>query len=191
MEQIRTFIAIPLPQEILNQLDKLNQEMQPISQGVKWVKPQSIHLTLKFLGNLMSDELERIFIGMDELFQTPEKEFSLTVGGMGAFPNFRRPRVLWIGVKNGEIESLKKMQNDIETIMGEYGFPKEERKFSPHLTVARIKFAKNLSQLIDAFSNYNFPEMELLVDRVQIMRSELRPTGAVYSVQKVHFLKQK
>ncbi|GAB4369825.1 MAG: RNA 2',3'-cyclic phosphodiesterase [Calditrichia bacterium] len=188
METIRTFIAIPLPESILAEFEKLYQEMRSLFPGVKWVKPHSIHLTLKFLGNLPPQELQKVFQAMDDFFQTPVHSFNLTVGGQGAFPNFKRPRVLWVGVQGSGLDALKSLQRDLEEALAREGFEKEDRAFSPHLTVGRIKYPKNLTELVESFRNFPFPQMEFQADRVHIMRSQLRPEGAEYSVQKSYEL---
>lgn len=184
MEKIRTFIAVPLPDSVLAEFGKLNRQMRSLSRDVKWVRPESIHLTLKFLGNLEPEALDRVFTAVERCFQSRWEKFSLTVGGLGAFPNFRRPRVLWVGVQGDGYEYLLRLQQQIETELAEEGFEKEKRKFSPHLTVGRVKFAGHLEELLKSFMEYPFPEMNFIVERVQIMRSELKPDGAVYSVQR-------
>jgi 2'-5' RNA ligase len=182
-EKIRTFIAIPLPPSVTGELKKLLAQMKSFSKGITWVNPESIHLTLKFLGNLSALELSKVFTGMQNIFQDPPPGFRLTVAGLGAFPSLKKPRVLWVGVSGSGMEALIQIQKLIEDEMYRQGFPKEERKFSPHLTLARIKFADRLTELTQAFSSYNFPAVEFMVSEILIMRSELRPEGAVYSIQ--------
>jgi 2'-5' RNA ligase len=188
MEKFRTFIAISLPQGLLSEIENLIQIMKKRSTDVKWVKLQSVHLTLKFLGNLSRDELQKVFSGMNRLFRKSPEKFQLNTGGLGAFPNFKKPRVLWVGIGGSGIEALQNLQTDIETELEKQGFPKEHRKFSPHLTVGRIKFPRNLSLLVETFSAYSFPTQNFTVDRVLVMRSDLRPSGAVYSVQQTYML---
>ena len=182
-EKIRIFIAIPLPLEVTGELKKLLAYLKPLSKGIKWVNPESIHLTLKFLGNLSAEELAKVFAGMKNIFQDPPPGFRLTAAGLGAFPSIKGPRVLWAGISGSGMEALIQLQKLIEEEMSWQGFPKEERKFSPHLTLARIKFAERLTELTQAFSSYNFPATEFLVSEILVMRSELRPGGAVYSIQ--------
>ncbi len=188
MEKIRTFIAIPLPEAVLAEFEKMIEKMRPLYREVKWVKPHSIHLTLKFLGNLTREELDRTFAAMDAVFRNPVSPFSLTVGGLGAFPNFRRPRVLWVGVGGEGMPALHQLQSRVEDTLEKQGFPREERRYSPHLTVGRIKFMKNTADLVKDFREYPFPEMEFVVRQMNVMRSELKPGGAVYSVLKHYHL---
>lgn len=183
-EKIRTFIAIPLSSILISELKNVIEHLRVFSKGVNWVKPESIHLTLKFLGNLTKDELSKVFEGMEKIFKTPPPTFHLSASGLGAFPSLRRPRVLWIGIAGNGLENVLNLQKLIEAELNQRGFPPEERAFSPHLTLARIKFADNLSELMQAFTSYQFPEIEFPVENVQVMRSDLRPHGAVYSIQK-------
>jgi len=182
MEKIRTFIAIPLPQNILAEFGKLYQAMSPFSREVKWIKPESVHLTLKFLGNLIPADVKKVFDGMAEVFSDPPDHFLLEIGGLGGFPNLRRPRVLWVGVHGKGLNQLKDIQMRIEEAMTARNFPKENRKFSPHLTVGRVKYYKNLEKIVESFQSYAFPEMKFIVEKIHVMRSELKPEGAVYSV---------
>ncbi len=185
MEKIRTFIAIPLPEIVLDEFSKLISIMQPISRSVKWVRPQSIHLTLKFLGNLLPEELERVFYATDNIFQIPRKHFKLTTSKLGAFPNIKKPRVFWVGIQGSGIEELRILHKELESEMQNQGFPKEARgEFSPHLTVARVKLREDLSYLTEKLMGYTFPKHEFRVDKVHVMRSDLKPSGAVYLVQK-------
>ncbi len=188
METIRTFIAVPLPERILAELGKLINHMKSLNRDVKWVRPDAIHLTLKFLGNLSEVQLTRVFAGMDQLFQKPHGAFSLVAAGMGAFPNNRRPRVLWVGVEGSGVPELLNLQKKIETVLAKQGFSEEKRNFSPHLTVARINLAGHLERLMDEFTNYTFPPQEITVKEVLVMKSELKPSGAIYSIQKSYNL---
>ena len=189
MQQIRTFIAISLTPELKVELNKMIDDLKPITRDVRWVKPDSIHLTLKFLGNLSTDQLKKVFSGMDIAQAKFPGIFSVNVEGTGCFPSLRRPRVLWVGVKGEEMENLRSLQRLIDSSLREQGFATENRKYSPHLTVARIKFAEQLNNLIERFSRYPFPGVELPVREVYVMRSDLKPDGAVYSVQKTYKLK--
>lgn len=183
-EKIRTFIAVPLSPILLAELKKVIEHLRSFSKGVNWVKPESIHLTLKFLGHLTQDEVSKVYEGMEKIFQSAPSAFTLTASGLGAFPSLRRPRVLWVGIAGRGLENVLSLQKVIETELSQRGFPQEERPFSPHLTLARIKFADHLNELMHAFTSYQFPEVEFPVENVQVMRSDLRPHGAVYSIQK-------
>lgn len=188
-EQIRTFVAIPLPAAVIEELGKLVSRIKPLAGNVKWVRPQSIHLTLKFLGNLSPEGLARVFAGMNLAFNPAPPVFKLQTGGVGTFPNPRRPRVLWVGVNEGGTGALIGLQKAIESALADQGFVREDRKFSPHLTMARIKVPGGLEKMMEVFTAYSFPAIEFPVREVHVMRSDLKPEGAIYTVQKTYYLK--
>ncbi len=184
MERIRTFIAIPLSAEVLAEIDKMIRTLKPEGRNVKWVRPQSIHLTLKFLGNITVEERERVITALDRVFRTPPPRFSLVAGGSGVFPDSRRPRVFWVGVQGEGMSELINLQKSIETELESEGFPGEERKFSPHLTVGRIRSGRRLDMPLETFTAYPFVPVEFRVEKVDLMKSELHTSGAVYTIQK-------
>jgi 2'-5' RNA ligase len=183
-EQLRSFIAIELSDEVKAGLRKLQGELKsPGDTFVKWVAPDGIHLTLKFLGNIAPQKVGQIVRVMEQA-AAGVSPFRLTVSEVGAFPNLRQPRVLWVGIK-GEIEKLLTLQRDIDDGLVPLRFAKELRPFTPHLTLARLREG--------AFSGdkRSFGEMvakkapkvyyEMVVGGVNLMRSQLLPGGAVYS----------
>ncbi|NIM44435.1 MAG: RNA 2',3'-cyclic phosphodiesterase, partial [Nitrososphaeria archaeon] len=138
MGLIRSFIAIELPEEIRLELARLEDSLK--SGGisfVKWVNPLGIHLTLKFLGNVAPAMVAKITTAMAEVAggRTP---FRLEVGRLGIFPNIRQPRLAWVGVE-GEVDKLAKLQRQIDASLSLLGFPKEQRPFTPHLTLGRLR----------------------------------------------------
>jgi len=150
---------------------------------VKWVNPQSIHLTLKFLGNIEEGTIENIAQGIQNGIRGFQP-WSATVKNVGAFPSLRSPRVVWVGIEDQGAQ-LVGLQNQIEKEMSRLGFEKEKRKFSPHLTLGRVRSPKGKNELV----KYLLDERERVfgeinVDRVILFRSELKPTGAVYRVLK-------
>lgn len=159
------------------------EELIRIGGDVKWVKPESIHLTLKFLGNLAESKIQPVC----EVVQKTCERFStfrLRSGPKGAFPNLRRPKVFWVGLieTNGEI--LADLQAKLEIVLAEMGFEGEARRFHPHLTVGRVRSPEKIVEITHRFIEYRFPEIEFMVDHVLIMKSELTPRGALYSIQK-------
>ncbi len=183
MEQIRTFIAIELPDEVRAGLAGIQEELKRRGEGVKWVRPEGIHLTLKFLGNVPADRIEEIIRAVREAC-VGFSPFQLSFAGLGCFPNLRRPRVIWVGVE-GETETLARLQKAIEDNLDALGFPREKRGFSPHLTLGRVRREvgsgerRRLGQLIEATATDQLGEM--VVESISVMRSDLKPTGAVYT----------
>ena len=190
MEKIRTFVAISLTSILQDHLERLITEMRPLAEGVKWVTPQSVHLTLKFLGNLTPAELEKVFTGMKIAQNEFAEPFVIQASGTGCFPAVRRPRVLWVGLTGASMTQLQTLQNRIELQLKDQGFPLENRSFKPHLTVARVRDHRLLGGFMEKYMSYDFPVTDLPVTELKVMRSDLRPQGAVYSVQKTYKLRE-
>jgi len=180
MSTIRSFIAIPLSAEIIFRIDKTQKELKILPADVKWVNPKSIHLTLKFLGGIEEGDIEKIAQGIQNGIRG-FKSWSGAVKNMGAFPSLKSPRVVWIGIEDqgGQLITL---QNHVEKEMSKLGFEEEKRTFSPHLTLGRVRSPKGKNELV----KYLLDERERLfgeikVDQVILFKSELRPSGAVYT----------
>jgi 2'-5' RNA ligase len=184
VEQVRCFIAIGLSDQIKAGLKELQAQLQSGGQtSLKWVDSYSIHLTLKFLGGVDADKITPITDAMEEAVRgvTP---FYLTVEGLGAFPNLRRVQVVWVGV-GGELDRLAHLQQRIESRLARLGFAPENRRFTPHLTLARVRDRaslgerEGLGELIAATkfeAARSFP-----VAAVNLMKSQLTREGAIYS----------
>jgi 2'-5' RNA ligase len=141
--------------------------------------PGNIHITLKFLGEVPEDKLNEVFSAAEKALEGAIK-FTMSLKGMGAFPDFRRPRVVWIGTGSGEKE-LSYLAGRIEEEMEKIGFPKEGRKFSAHFTVGRVKSPKNIERLMELVKSSDFATDEIAVSEVVVMKSQLHPTGAIYT----------
>ncbi|GAF75032.1 unnamed protein product, partial [marine sediment metagenome] len=134
MEEVRSFIAIELPDELKQELTQLEDRLKLSNQpGVRWVNPYSIHLTLKFLGNIAIDRIDAITRSMEEASRGIAP-FHLEVRELGVFPNLKRVQVAWVGVK-GEVDTIQRLQQRIESGLVPLGFASESRKFTPHLTL--------------------------------------------------------
>ena len=184
MEQIRSFIAIELPEKLRKELSHL-QSIVKKNTGIsaKWVNPYSIHLTLKFLGNITSPRIEEIKKAMEQASQGIPP-FQLKFEGMGVFPNLNRVQVIWVGL-GGDVDKLSQLQQRVENDLAPLGFPPEKRAFTPHLTLARLRDPlspdeqQKLGQLI---ASTRFDETKpFSVDSLHLMRSQLTPQGAIYS----------
>lgn len=183
-EQIRSFIAIELPQNVKDGLAQLRSELERAEHRfVKWVNPEAIHLTLKFLGNILFKQVAEITKAMEEAAQGISP-FHLEISGLGAFPNLQRPAVLWVGI-SGEIDKLLRLQQNIDSALAPFGFAREERPFVPHLTLARIRQGTSpmerrsfgeLAMSVSFTTSYS-----LGVETVNLMRSQLMPAGAIYT----------
>lgn len=184
MEQIRSFIAIELPAELKLELVQLEAQLKSGKQpGVKWVDPDGIHLTMKFLGNIAVDRVEGITRAMEEAV-CGISPFQLKVKELGVFPNFKRVQVAWVGL-TGEVDKLAQLQKRIESNLTPLGFAPESRPFAPHLTLARLRAQtspdekQRFGQLI---ANTTFEAAHTIeVDAISLMKSQLTREGAIYS----------
>lgn len=184
MEQIRAFIAIELSEELKASLARLQELIKLGSESyVKWVDPQGIHLTLKFLGNISVDKVSAISEAIAEVARSVAP-FRLELTEFGAFPNTKAPRVAWVGLA-GDLESLLRLQRGIDQALIPLGFPPEARAFSPHLTLGRVRDQatpqerRRLGERVASLEVQGQPS--LYVDRVSLMRSQLTSKGAIYS----------
>jgi 2'-5' RNA ligase len=184
MEQIRSFIAIELPDELKLELTQLEARLKQGEQPwLKWVDPYSIHLTLKFLGNVAASRIDKVIGAMEEAVRGISL-FQLTAKDLGVFPSSRRAQIAWVGLA-GEIDKLTRLQRRIESSLVPLGFPRESRPFTPHLTLARLRDRASLEerqqfgQLI--VSTKFETAYDIKVDAINLMRSKLARTGAIYS----------
>jgi 2'-5' RNA ligase len=176
---MRTFIAIPLPKECQLMLDQLQQSLRAHRADVRWVGIPSIHLTLKFLGEVDPEMISKLS-GLLENASKSVRPFEVRIHGFGSFPNLRNPRVIWCGVL-GETESLIRLQQKTENICTELGFAPEDRPFRPHLTLGRVNGKRNLQPLLDYIKMGSNLECRFQVDHFSIYRSILKPQGAEYT----------
>jgi len=176
---IRTFIAIKLPKNIISSMKKVIEGFKLSAFQVKWVTPENIHLTLKFLGNINAGEINAI----DEAMKSGVTGFfpiHLFVKGGGVFPDMRRPRVIWAGIA-GEIDELIRLQKSIDKNMIKIGFSKD-RRFKSHLTVGRVKGSIDPASLADFFRYFDmFESKPFIVDKIFLMQSDLKPKGPIYT----------
>jgi 2'-5' RNA ligase len=176
---MRCFIAIDISGNIKDAIAGVIEKCRLNSKGVRWVPAENVHLTLKFLGDVKEDLIPEIKNGLAPICMRHDV-FNINIRGAGAFPNFKYPGVLWMGID--ESEELKRIYEDIEESMSELGFEKEDRKFSPHLTIGRVKDRKGVEPAIKelyTFKDTFFGSIE--VNEVLLMKSVLKPTGAEYS----------
>ena len=183
-EQIRSFIAIELPEEAKEGLARLRKELERDEHKfVKWVDPGGIHLTLKFLGNIPSRRVTEITESIGEATQGISP-FNLEISGLGVFPSLRQARVFWVGI-GGEMDKLSRLQQNIDAALAALRFAKEERSFVPHLTLARIREGaspperRSFGELVG--STIFEDKYHVKVEAISLMRSQLTPAGAIYT----------
>ena len=184
MEQVRSFIAIELPDELKLELSQLVAQLKSGEQSwVKWVDPYNIHLTLKFLGNVAVDRLDDITGAIEKAAQGIAP-FHLEVKELGVFPNLRRVQVAWVGI-SGEVDKLSQLQQRIESNLAPLGFAPESRPFVPHLTLARLRDQASLAErqrFGQLITGTRFEAANAIkVNAIRLMRSQLTREGAIYS----------
>lgn len=179
MTTVRLFVAVSISDQARNALADLIKNLENNASGVRWVKPTNLHLTMKFLGDVAGSKISNLKEALD-LSVVELNPFRYELKGVGCFPNYKRPRVVWIGVEDFS-KQLVTLQENIEEQFLQVNIPKEKRKFHPHLTVARIKDNKKINPLLAGYQNYNFGPFTNDVSEVLLMKSELRPSGAEYT----------
>lgn len=177
---IRSFISINLTETLKKEINNLLTDLKKHNLDVKWVPVENLHVTLKFLGHIPEETVEKVkerLLKVSSLFEP----FRLRFNGIGFFPDRKRPRVIWIDISDSDV--LKILQETIEERLKEIGFAREERGFSPHLTIGRIRSLRDRERLIGIVETIKDQEFGIIdVDRVYLMKSDLRPGGAQYSV---------
>ncbi len=176
---MRSFIAIELPDTAKSALAELQRELKKTGADIRWVKPDNLHLTLKFLGNIeekVIGTLVQVMRGTCNKY-TP---FNLEIKGMGFFPNVRSPRIIWVGI-NGNT-AMTGIQSEIDSGLSSLGFEREKRNYAPHLTLGRFRTSQGkrlITEAVEQFSNRSFGVIG--VESLSLMRSDLHQAGARYT----------
>ena len=184
MAVIRAFIAIDLPPEVLQCLDDVSQQLREklIGAPIRWVPVENIHLTLKFLGDVSESNIDMLTDFLQSIVSNG-KQFEISVGGLGAYPKPHRPRVIWVGVEAPP--DLMITQRSVESEISRLGYARERRPFNPHLTLGRVSrhsTNQDVRNIADVIKTHNVGYLGS--DRVtafHIYRSDLKPSGAVYT----------
>ncbi len=181
-EEVRCFLAFDIEDDkALRKLTIFQRLLVNTGAPLKIVKPENIHITMKFLGNISYDLIKKISNKFQEITFV---SFNAELKGIGVFPKISRPRVIWVGINNGS-EALEKIFDQIEPILKKLGFRSDFQEFSPHLTIARVKSSKNKEQLINFVknnSNYNIGKIK--IKSLKLKKSDLSPNGPIYTTLK-------
>lgn len=182
MSTIRAFIAIELSDEAKAVLADVSETLanQTPSGAVKWVEPQRMHLTLRFLGNTPLDKLDELAAALDAVAEQ-HAPFRLALNALGCFPNGRRPRVIWVGVE-GDVARAQALRATIEEAIEPFGWEPEEKPFKPHLTLGRVKDHK---ASIDLPWGQGVAPAEINVREIVLFESQLRRSGPIYTARHV------
>jgi 2'-5' RNA ligase len=179
-DTIRAFIAIDTPESAKQIIKSIQDKLKHIDDAkVTWVRPQGIHLTLKFLGDIKNSQIPEISDCLRKC-ASAVSPFELTSTTCGAFPGFRNPRVLWVGLDGGR--PLIQLQFDIRKSLEQLGFDPDNKDYHPHLTVGRVKYIQTDSHLPKEFKETTFPQIVWQAPDVRLMSSILKPSRAEYEV---------
>jgi 2'-5' RNA ligase len=180
---MRTFIAIDIPDALRSEMNKIIEELKKCGADVRWVNVNSIHLTLKFLGEIPEEIVGKVIKKIDANVAGFDP-LKIRLAELGGFPNLSRPRVIWLGAM-GIGEGLKVLHKEIEKSLQSLGFAPENRDFKPHLTLGRVKSPRGLSNLTKMVRDKAAVELgEFTADSYYLFQSILKPTGAEY--RKIH-----
>ncbi|MEX2280967.1 MAG: RNA 2',3'-cyclic phosphodiesterase [Gemmatimonadota bacterium] len=178
---MRLFLAITLPDPLKHAIYTATEPLRNAAPAIRWVASEQLHITLKFLGDVPEDGLPPIQSVLTRV-ASASAAFRMEIGGIGAFPNLRRPRVVWVGVTESGV--LTQLQEQLETAIAPLGFPREARPFHPHLTLGRVSPevpAEQLRSSERAASGIEYKDT-MLVGSAELMLSRLSPKGARYEV---------
>jgi len=182
-KKIRLFIAIELPKTVQKEIHTLQNALKKTYQDIKWVNPQNIHLTLKFLGYVEKEKIGKIIECLNKL--TKEfNAFNISLDRkINAFPEIKYPRVLWVGIDEGK-DKVIRINQRLEDELEKIDFKKEEREFTPHLTIARIKNFKSKQGLIDKLTTLSLEkEQSFNVSKLTLFKSTLTRKGPIYEIE--------
>ncbi len=175
---IRCFIAIDIGEELRRKIASFVRGLEEFGPDVRWLRPENLHLTLKFLGDTEETLLDGIASSLQAV-ASRHGGFGLRLAGTGVFPDYTRPRVVWIGVDKSE--ELNLLYSDIEREMEGLGYERERREFTPHLTIGRIKSREKPLALLRELRRWKDREFgKIEVSEILLMKSTLKPTGAEY-----------
>jgi len=182
---VRLFLAISLPDEVKARLSALQKELARSGADVRWVRPEGIHLTLKFFGEVSEVMINPLAETAKRVVEaTKPGVIHLGVKGMGTFPAGARPRVVWAGLV-GDLQRLARLQHQLEKAFAQLGFAPEKRPFVPHLTLGRVKSGRRVDHLLRSLKRYEDEEFaspqEIEVKDLVLYQSTLKPSGAVYT----------
>jgi len=175
---MRLFIAFPLPVEVKDYLGIVISELRSHSNDIRWVAAKNIHLTARFLGDTEEAKLTKLNQLIDAVADAHSSVAS-SLTQLGAFPNLRRPRVIWAGIGEGT-ETLEKVARDVELRVRQLRFEPESKGFKSHLTLGRVREGARLDTFAETLGAYTLQPMPLLFDRLVLYKSTLTPQGPIY-----------
>ena len=182
-DAVRTFVCIEVPPSIKGRIEELQRASRRSDVPISWVKPSNIHLTIKFLGDVAASRIQRVKQAVERACQFISA-FDITVDGTGCFPSAKSPRVLWVGLAPLPDE-LRRLHSNIEAELEGAGFAREAKRFAPHLTIGRVRDPFKAKQTVENLLAAGFAAETFRASEVIVMRSELHPSGSIYTPQAV------
>jgi len=180
MATVRTFVAIMLDGSLHRTLTEVVERFASSKASVKWVAPENTHVTLKFLGNVDEERLTEVYEACERAADGIGP-IDLEMKAVGCFPGMKRPRVVWLGIEKGE-EHVRELQQRVESELERMGFAREERTFTAHLTIGRVKGRKGISNLCRLLEEERNVFIGLMrAEKISIMKSKTLPTGPIYT----------
>ena len=180
---IRTFIAIPLDPHIRQTIAQAQNHLKELDCNIKWVNPENIHLTLKFLGEVKLKKIDAVKQALEDLLKSV-KPLPIELTQLGAFPDVKRPRIIWVGL-NDDTKAISQLVSALEEALEKIGFKKEGLPFSPHITIGRTRSPRNLKALSEAIADYSFPNgIGQPAQNVTLFKSTLTSQGPIYEILK-------
>lgn len=179
MEKIRTFVAVPVPSPTRQAMSAVQSELIDAGSDVKWELADKFHITLKFLGDTSTSTILSLEQSLRKsICSLPS--FDVVYSGLGAFPSLERPRILWIGTQHSP--ELHRVQQVVDAQCIALGVPKEERPFHAHITLGRVKGTRGVDRLTAKLKSVTFQAVTTRCTEIHIMRSDLKPTGSVFTL---------
>lgn len=181
-ESIRSFMAFDIDNEaVLRKITGAQSLLIKTGADLKMVKPENIHITMRFLGNITPPMVDKIF---EETRKVQFIPFDVKIRGVGVFPHLRYPRVVWVGITEGA-DQMRSIFSQLEPRLRKLGFAPDHKGFSPHLTIARVRSGRNKAELVECISDNANSEFGVIkAECLRLKRSNLTPKGPVYSTLK-------
>lgn len=179
----RLFIAVETPQDIRAALARVIDDLKQSGADVRWEATAKLHLTLKFLGNTDDRRVAHVITALEDVARNTSS-FNVQYASIGRFPPTREPRIIWVGVRDLDA-ALTPLAAAVESAMAALGFAPEERPFHPHVTIGRVKSRQNVHDLLRRMESITFESQPTRVSHISLVKSELKPSGSVYTTMKV------
>lgn len=178
----RCFIAVELSEENRARVVDLQGRLRAMGAVVRWVKARNLHFTLRFLGEIPAAQLARAVVATRSAARGTSP-FRVTIGGLGAFPSYERPQVVWLGTQDGA-DALERLAAAVNAALVRERFPEEPRRFRPHITIGRVRDTRQWAELVRALAGHREATIGVQpVEVVTVMESRLTPDGPVYTVR--------